>query len=755
MRLIRCISASAGTGKTYKINSLIKSLVESGVNPSSILCITFTKHSANEMERRYSLSVGDSTSKPHFKTIHSFANFLIDNKLSIIDDEEQEDLLKEAVEMVCSENKWSNFFESSEYEFGNIISDAKYMISNYMVDSEKIDINKILEKIPLQRIELSKKCQEDLLEAKLKSFLEKVLSNDYQVYQNEIVTKNYRINKRIIPDSFLNNPRYSQSSKELQKVLKTILNMVINNENNQYLRESLMINLFIKEVYQKYNFIKEVNGLIDYAELISTSLMNLNLEKIMNFSHIFLDEAQDTSEHQWNFMMTIIEEIFQKEDTSFTIVGDEKQIIYQFNNNSSENYYNKIKNQLKKMVEELNGKWIEETLEKSYRSPKVILEFIDSVMNSTKYPTKHEPASGKFGYIKTWEEEETSLKNASQDWQIQEKPKVPKWVEICINQIKELVGKKLLNENRRVEYSDITILISKRCSNTFVLAEEIRKTGIPIKESPFYIIQREIVQELVSIAELCLNIENDLNLIIILRGSFFRFLYKDIENICVDRETSVWEKMITMTEDKIIKAVETINRWMSFPKDAFGFFSSLLFHEEYGSMVQKLFYDEVLIFWEILLEFSNRSNSLSEFILHLKNIKRGFYSNRDGISICTIHSAKGRENNIIFLCTSQSVSKKQNCLNIMQDNILLLKGNYKLYKQAKTKEILFKEMEADRLLYVALTRAKEQLYILPPGEIQQENSWYTKIIQNQDLLIKTDSIYETSPAQDTKKSSQA
>ena len=462
MRIIRCISASAGTGKTYKINSLIKSLVESGVNPSSILCITFTKHSANEMERRYSLSVGDSVSKPHFKTIHSFANFLIDNKLKIIDEEEQEDLLKEAVEMVCSENKWSNFFESSEYEFGNIISDAKYMISNYMVNSERIDINKILEKIPLQRIELSKKCQEDLLEAKLKSFLEKVLSNDYQVYQNEIVTKNYRINKRIMPDSFLNNPRYSQSSKELQKVLKTILNMVINNENNQYLRESLMINLFIKEVYQKYNFIKEVNGLIDYAELISASLMNLNLEKIMNFSHIFLDEAQDTSEHQWNFMMTIIEEIFQKEDTSFTIVGDEKQVIYQFNN-SYENYYNKIKNKLKQMVEELNGRWIEETLDKSYRSPRVILEFIDSVMNNTKYPTKHEPASAKFGYIKTWEEEEGSLKNASQDWQIQEKPKVPKWIEICINQIKELVENKLLNENRYVEYSDITILISKRC----------------------------------------------------------------------------------------------------------------------------------------------------------------------------------------------------------------------------------------------------------------------------------------------------
>lgn len=752
MRLIRCISASAGTGKTHKINSLIQSLVQSGVNPSSILCITFTKQAANEMEKRYcSYTNQSTTSKPYFKTIHGFAKLLLEKEITIIEEEEQEEIIKEAVEIVSSDKKWSDFFESSEYEFANIISDAKYIISNQVLNSEKIDIAKMLEKISFQKIELSQKCQEDLMEAKLKNLLQKIMSNDYSVYQNEIVTKNHRINKKLIPDSFLNNPKYSQSNKEIQKVLKTILNFIVNTENNQYVRESTMINLFLKRICEEYTFIKEVRGLFDYTDLISSSLQDLNLEKIMNFSHIFLDEAQDTNPHQWNFIISFVEEIFQKDDTSFTMVADEKQIIYQFNN-SSESYYNKAKTRLKKIVTELNGKWIDENLNKSYRSPKLILDFVDSIMNNTKYPTKHEPAYPKNGYIKIWDQEEAHAKITSQDWQIQEKPKAPIWIQKCIEQVKDLFGKKLLNENRLISYSDMTILISKRCLNTFIMAEEIRKAGIPIKESPFYLIQREILQELISIAELSLNIETDLNLIIILRGPFFKFSYSDIEEICVDRETSVLDRILTITTPKIQKAGERIKKWMSFPKDILGFFSNLLLHDEYGLEIQKKFYDEILLFWETLLDFCGRSSSLSEFITYFKNLKRGFSSNTDGISISTIHSSKGTENHIIFVCTSQSVSKKQNSFNLMHNNILLLKGNYKLYKQAKTKEILSKEIESDRLLYVALTRAKEQIYILPPGESQKENSWYTKLLEVvQSSFVKKDSFYEFLDIVDVKK----
>ena len=47
------IVACAGAGKTHVLISRICRLVETGVNPDHILCITFTNAAALEMEERY------------------------------------------------------------------------------------------------------------------------------------------------------------------------------------------------------------------------------------------------------------------------------------------------------------------------------------------------------------------------------------------------------------------------------------------------------------------------------------------------------------------------------------------------------------------------------------------------------------------------------------------------------------------------------------------------------------------------------
>jgi ATP-dependent exoDNAse (exonuclease V) beta subunit len=68
--------------------------------------------------------------------------------------------------------------------------------------------------------------------------------------------------------------------------------------------------------------------------------------------------------------------------------------------------------------------------------------------------------------------------------------------------------------------------------------------------------------------------------------------------------------------------------------------------------------------------------------------------------------------------------------------MMLLKGYYKLYNQAKNESLFTQEMQSDRLFYVALTRAKEQLYIIPPTDLENitPKSGYSKILQNIELF---------------------
>ena len=69
------VSAGAGSGKTRVLTERVKYLIESGVNPTNIVCITFTNKAADEMRERLAdvNGIGDA----FIGTIHSFANRIL------------------------------------------------------------------------------------------------------------------------------------------------------------------------------------------------------------------------------------------------------------------------------------------------------------------------------------------------------------------------------------------------------------------------------------------------------------------------------------------------------------------------------------------------------------------------------------------------------------------------------------------------------------------------------------------------------
>lgn len=69
------VSAGAGSGKTRVLTERVKHLIEIGVEPVNIVCITFTNKAANEMRERLSDVIG--VGEAFIGTIHSFANHIL------------------------------------------------------------------------------------------------------------------------------------------------------------------------------------------------------------------------------------------------------------------------------------------------------------------------------------------------------------------------------------------------------------------------------------------------------------------------------------------------------------------------------------------------------------------------------------------------------------------------------------------------------------------------------------------------------
>src|SRR5215475_7839469 len=71
------IIAGAGTGKTRTLVYRVAHLIDRGIDPRSILLLTFTRRAAEEMLRRASLLIDGRCEQVAGGTFHSFANLVL------------------------------------------------------------------------------------------------------------------------------------------------------------------------------------------------------------------------------------------------------------------------------------------------------------------------------------------------------------------------------------------------------------------------------------------------------------------------------------------------------------------------------------------------------------------------------------------------------------------------------------------------------------------------------------------------------
>ncbi len=325
---------------------------------------------------------------------------------------------------------------------------------------------------------------------------------------------------------------------------------------------------------------------------------------------------------------------------------------------------------------------------------------------------------------------------------------VAKKIEEIIKSKMQVKDKKL--GFRDVTYKDIVILLRSTSRVSQIYEKELMKRNIPIfsDTSNEYLDTIEI-QTIISLLKILDNPAiDDISLVSVLRSEIGTFTDNEIIEIRLcDRNSSFYESLNIAKEklkgnlkNKINKFLENLENWrkesdyLSLAELIWQIYVDTGFYNYVGLMPNgSLRQANLKMLFERAKEYEKTSfKGLFNFIRFIEKLKTGngdlssakvIGENENVVRIMSIHKSKGLEFPIVFLCnTSKKMNMQDLNSNLLLHNELGLGPEYINYEKmieysTSAKDairIVSKEesiSEEMRVLYVALTRAKEKLII--------------------------------------------
>jgi ATP-dependent helicase/nuclease subunit A len=542
-------------------------------------------------------------------------------------------------------------------------------------------------------------------------------------------------------------------------------------------------------VRAEYQRLKLTEVVLDYDDLIEKAQNLLSradaaswvLYKIDGgIDHILVDEAQDTNPAQWTIIENLAAEFFAgsgRSDRLRTLfaVGDEKQSIYSFQG-ANPVRFGEVGRAFRKRAEALALPWYNVPLTLSFRSTAPILEAVDGVF--AKAPATngllftegavitHEALrKGDAGLVELWTvetEEKAEPADAFEPWK--EKTAGARSVDALARRIATTIkswlehGEALPALGRNVSAGDILILVRRREPFTTPMIRELKRLDVPVAGADRMRLTDQLaVQDLIALADVLLMPEDDLALAVVLKSPLFGFDDDDLFVLAHRRPGSLWSALRDKAKDDPrfaeagVKLSNLLARVDFLPP--YEFFSELLGVD--GQFLRKRMLARLgPEAAEALDEFLDRAlaydrdsaPSLQGFINELRagdvEIKRDMEQKRDEVRIMTVHGAKGLEAPIVFLpdTTTRARNQGPRLYPFARDGALAddaghlvwpPTGHSKLAALEDSKAILegAEREEYHRLLYVAMTRARDRLYVCgwEGTQKREKRCWYDLI----------------------------
>jgi ATP-dependent helicase/nuclease subunit A len=526
-----------------------------------------------------------------------------------------------------------------------------------------------------------------------------------------------------------------------------------------------------------YAELKRVRGVLDYDDLISAALDLVRHPGIApwvlfkldgGLDHILIDEAQDTNPEQWQIVAALAEEFFAGEgvgDRLRTIfaVGDAKQSIYSFQR-ADPRAFLAMREYFERRVSEARQEWRVVPLEVSFRSTEPVLRAIDAVF-------RHEAArdgvafdgseirhiasrAGHAGVVELWppvvgQPEETPDPMALPV--VRQRTTQPRTR--LANAIAATIADWLANgvlleaSGRPIRPGDVMVLVRRR--NEFVgeLLRALKQRGIPVAGADRLILTEQLaVQDLVALGRFLLLPEDDLTLAAMLKGPLFGIDEEMLFDLAYNRGSEkLWQRLRAKAgkSPQLRRVVERLSDLLARADfvPPYELYADILGAQGGRRMLLERLgleaEDPVEEFLALALSYEREHvPSLQGFLRWLvagdTEVKRDFGARqRDEVRILTVHGAKGLEAPVVFLPDTMQLPNLPDTLLWTQRERLplwcpradLAVPFYTSEKRALRERNL---EEYRRLLYVALSRAQDRLYICGwrTQEPPKEDSWH-------------------------------
>ena len=673
------VSAGAGSGKTAVLTERVYQKLQSGINITDLLVLTFTNAAAASMKKKIRKKISedaslkyqeelldsayictfDSFSLSLVKKYHTYLN--ITNNIEITDDVII-DLEKRNILDKILEEKYSNPTDRFKLLINNFcLKDdedlIKYILniyskielkynkdeylSNYIdnFNDEKIDI--IIDeylKLIYSHFDNIKIILNDLktnFDGDYYTKIESLVSNLLELKDYSLIKTNINVELPRVPN---NSTDYQKTIKEsLKKELDKIKDLCSYNNLEEAKEEILSTKDNLEEVvsilielnnrltkYKNDNNIYNFNDIAQLAIKIVQENEDIKNELVHSFNEILIDEYQDTSDTQEMFISLI-------SNNNVYMVGDIKQSIYRFRNANP--YIFKDKYDLYSNTN--NG--IKIDLLKNFRSRKEVLENINSIFNrimsdeigGANYLESHNMIFGNNSY----EEEGKTTTNNYLDiinYELKDKKYSSSEYEafIIANDIAKKIKSKYLvfdkdkKELKTSTYKDYCIMIDK--SKDFDLYKEVFSYfGIPLT----IIRDNELTKEndiyvISNLIKLIINIKNNnydnnfiYSFISISRSFLIEMSDKDIYDIYINNSYKD-----TMLFTKCLELSKNIDKLP--PEDFYELMLNSFNYEEklirIGNIDNYLMKEEYI--YNLIRNFSKTGKTIYEFSNYLDEI---------------------------------------------------------------------------------------------------------------------------------------
>ncbi len=468
---------------------------------------------------------------------------------------------------------------------------------------------------------------------------------------------------------------------------------------NELFHLNLYFSQLLGAVQKEYQKQKQARCLVDYSDVL------IEMKKLLknpttlhqlgsHIDHIIVDESQDTSPTQWDIILSLCEDVILPfSHKSICIVGDKKQSIYSFQG-ADRYYFEKVEKKIPLMCHQKPLSIKEQHA--SFRSGKEVLWAVDTIFKTHHTLTRQDPGSFSF----------------------------------MIKDDVVMAAAQLIQTLYAKGHRDILVLCRHRTPFMEPLDQMLRGYAIPVSSSDRICLKEHLfIQDVLSFFKFLTDPRDDYNALCLLKSPFFNISDEDLKDLSMKRlehHACLYDVIPSPIKDCLDNFLTTLQG-----QTIMDIFFKIIDDASYPLAGIEHVYDMIV---SVIIDFQkNFPYHIKFFIDYIHQDKKIYdlLSLSSPVRLMTIHGSKGLEaQTVIILDDGMPPSLSKEDVLKFEDRCILKPNAMMDIEKTVTLKDNFLQQAYDEhrcLLYVAMTRARDHLYVMTTSKYKESSfGWYWK-----------------------------